>query len=287
MNFAAKFQVPPGSKVKLRDIDPGQQEKHRTKEEAAAEQQKQLERIGQLQHLLYADHRRSVLIVLQALDAAGKDGTVTHVFSAMNPQGVRVAGFKKPTAEELAHDFLWRIHPHTPARGEIAIFNRSHYEDVLVVRVHDLAPKDVWSKRYDRINEFEKNLVDSGTAILKFYLHISPDEQLARFEQRLDDPTRQWKISESDYQERKLWPAYVEAFEEVFHKTSTAHAPWYVIPANHKWFRNLAISTIVADTLDSLGLEMPKPTVNIDEIRKKYHAAARGERALERSVSTR
>jgi PPK2 family polyphosphate:nucleotide phosphotransferase len=287
MNLVERFRIPPGSKVKLRDIEPGYHGKHLTKDDAAAEQQKQLERMGRLQRVLYADHGRSVLIVLQALDAGGKDGTVSHVFSAMNPQGVRVTSFKKPTAEELAHDFLWRIHPHAPARGEIAIFNRSHYEDVLVVRVHDVVPKEVWSKRYDRINEFEKNLVESGTAILKFYLHISPDEQLARFGQRLDDPMRQWKISESDYEERKLWPAYVEAFEEVFHKTSTAHAPWYVIPANHKWFRNLAISCIVADTLDSMGLEMPKPTVNIDDIRRKYHSATKGERAVERSVSPR
>jgi PPK2 family polyphosphate:nucleotide phosphotransferase len=197
----------------------------------------------------------------------------------MNPQGVRVAPFKAPTADELAHDFLWRIHKQTPAAGEIAIFNRSHYEDVLVARVHGLVPKKVWSRRYDRINEFEKDLVDGGTSILKFYLHISEDEQLARFERRLDDPMRNWKISESDYTERKLWPAYTEAFEDVFHKTSTAHAPWYIIPADHKWFRNLAISSIVADTLGAMDLELPRSTVNLAEIRRQYHAAVTAERS--------
>jgi PPK2 family polyphosphate:nucleotide phosphotransferase len=287
MSFAQRFRIAPGSKVRLRDVDAGFRGKHEDKATAAVELQKHEERMGRLQYLLYADHRQSLLVVLQGLDASGKDGTISHVFSTMNPQGVRVASFKKPTEEELAHDFLWRVHRQTPATGEIVLFNRSHYEDVLVVRVHDLVPKEVWSKRYERINEFEKNLVEKGTSILKFYLHISPDEQLARFEQRLDDPARRWKISESDYDERKLWPAYVEAFEEVFHRTSTAHAPWYVIPANHKWFRNLAISSIVADALESMRLELPKPTVNVEEIRKKYHSAARGERALERSVSTR
>jgi PPK2 family polyphosphate:nucleotide phosphotransferase len=287
MNLSKQFRVAPGSKVKLRDIDPGYHVKHETKEKGAAELEKHVERMRSLQGVLYADHRRSLLVVLQALDAGGKDGTVSHVFGAMNPQGVRVASFKKPTEEELAHDFLWRVHPHAPAHGEIVLFNRSHYEDVLVVRVHGLVAREVWTKRYDRINEFEQNLVESGTAILKFYLHISPEEQLARFEQRLDDPMRQWKISESDYDERKLWPAYVEAFEELFHRTSTAHAPWYVIPANHKWFRNLAISAIVADTMESMGLKLPKPTVNINEIRKKYHSARRAEGALEQSMSAR
>jgi len=286
MNFSEHFRIAPGSKVKLREIDPSFHGKHENKEAAAAETEKHEERLRRLQSLLYADHRRSVLIVLQALDAGGKDGTISHVFGAMNPQGVRVAPFKKPAEEELAHDFLWRVHRQTPAKGEIVLFNRSHYEDVLVVRVHDLLPTDVWSKRYDRINEFEKNLVESGTSILKFYLHISEEEQLARFAERLDDPARRWKISESDYAERKLWPAYTEAFEDVFHKTSTSHAPWYVIPANHKWFRNLAISSIVADAMDSLGLKLPPPTVNIDDIRRKYHAAAKAERKHDGPAST-
>jgi polyphosphate kinase 2 (PPK2 family) len=261
MNFGDRFRVAPGNKVRLRDIDAGFHGKHGDKTAAAAELQKCEERMRRLQYLLYADHRRSLLVVLQGLDASGKDGVIAHVFSTMNPQGVRVASFKKPTEEELAHDFLWRV--------------------------HGLVPKSAWSTRYDRINDFEKNLVDSGTAILKFYLHISPGEQLARFEQRLDDPARRWKISEADYQERTLWPAYVDAFEDAFHETSTAHAPWYVIPSNHKWFRNLAISSIVADTLESMGLELPTPPVDIEEIRRKYHSAAKGERVLERSVSAR
>ena len=287
MNFGDRFRVAPGSKVRLGDIDAGFHGKHGDKTAAAAELQKCEERLRQLQHLLYADCRRSLLVVLQGLDASGKDGTISHVFSTMNPEGVRVASFKKPTEEELAHDFLWRVHAKTPKAGELVLFNRSHYEDVLVVRVHDLVPKKVWSTRYERINEFEENLVERGTAIIKFYLHISPDEQLARFEQRLDDPERRWKISEADYEERKLWPAYVDAFEDTFHETSTSHAPWYLIPANHKWFRNLAISSIVADALESMGLELPKSAVDVEEIRKKYHSAAKGERALERSVSAR
>ena len=277
MNLSERFRVAPGSHMKLRHIDPGFHDKHDDKKAAAATLEKHEGRMRRLQYLLYADRRRSVLIVLQALDAGGKDGTISHVLSAMNPQGVRVAPFKAPTEEELAHDFLWRVHKQTPGKGEIAIFNRSHYEDVLVVRVHDLVPKKVWSTRYDLINAFEKTLVDSGTTILKFFLHIGEDEQLARFEQRLDDPMRNWKISESDYAERKLWPAYTEAFEDVFHKTSTAHAPWYIIPSNHKWFRNLAVSSIVADAMESLKLELPKARVNIDEIRQKYHAAVKAE----------
>jgi PPK2 family polyphosphate:nucleotide phosphotransferase len=273
MDLRKQFLVAPGSKPKLRDIDPDFHGHHETKERAAPEIEKELERLRKQQHLLYADRRRSLLIVLQALDAGGKDGTIAHVFAGTDPQGVRVAKFVKPTAEELDHDFLWRVHEQTPARGEVVIFNRSHYEDVLVARVHKLVPKDVWSKRYELINDFEKDLVDNGTCILKFYLHISPEEQLTRFEQRLDDPMRQWKISESDYDERKYWDAYTEAFEDVFHKTSTDHAPWYVIPANHKWFRNLAISTIVADELASLGLELPKPIVDLADIRKRFHQA--------------
>jgi PPK2 family polyphosphate:nucleotide phosphotransferase len=174
-------------------------------------------------------------MVLQALDAAGKDGTINHILSAMNPQGTTVVGFKEPTDADLMHDFLWRIHPHTPGKGEVAIFDRSHYEDVLAVRVHKLAPREVWSRRYEFINDFEKLLRrESNTQIIKFFLHISREEQLERFKQRLDDPSRNWKISEDDYKEREYWDAYTEAFEDVFAKTSTKHAPWYIIPSNHK-----------------------------------------------------
>jgi PPK2 family polyphosphate:nucleotide phosphotransferase len=183
-------------------------------------------------------------------------------------------GFKQPTAEELAHDFLWRVHPHVPAKGSVAIFNRSHYEDVLVVRVHGLAPEKVWSKRYDEINDFEKLIAaQNNTTILKFFLHISMQEQLARFAKRLDDPARQWKISESDYKEREYWNDYTEAFEDVLTKTSTEQAPWFVIPSNHKWFRDLAVSQIIARIMEDMKMQMPKPTVDLAKIRWEYHRA--------------
>jgi PPK2 family polyphosphate:nucleotide phosphotransferase len=228
-----------------------------------------------MQNLLYAEHRHSILIVLQALDAGGKDGTIKHVFSGVNPQGVRVASFKQPTAPELAHDFLWRVHPHAPGRGEIAIFNRSHYESVLVERVHKLIDKSTWTRRYGEIRDFEDLLCRNGTTILKFFLHISKEEQLARFAQRLEDPGHNWKISEADYTEREFWDDYIEAFEDAIRATSTREAPWYVIPSNAKWFRNLAVSQIIADAMADLGLAYPPPSVNLAEIRRKYHAAAR------------
>jgi PPK2 family polyphosphate:nucleotide phosphotransferase len=273
MDFRKKFLVPPGAKVKLADIDPAYKGKHESPETAAPEIARHVESLARLQYKLYAEGERSLLIVLQGLDAAGKDGVIRHVISGTNPQGVKVACFKQPTREELAHDFLWRVHRATPARGEIAVFNRSHYEDVLVVRVHELVAKSVWSKRYDRIREFEKLLVQAGTRIVKFYLHISPEEQLARFKQRLDDPHRNWKIRESDYTEREYWSAYIEAYEDALRETSTRRAPWYVIPANHKWFRDLAISSILIDTLDDMDLQIPKPAVDLRAIRLRYHSA--------------
>ena len=232
-----------------------------------------LKKLTRQQALLYAEHKHSVLIVLQAMDAGGKDGTIKHVFSSVNPQGVSVVSFKQPTPVELAHDFLWRVHPHAPGRGEIAIFNRSHYEDVLVTRVHKLIDKATWTRRYQYICDFEALLAESGATVLKFFLHISRDEQLARFAQRLDDPARNWKISESDYSERELWDDYIEAFEDAMRATSTDAAPWYVIPSNHKWFRNLAVSQIIADAMADLGLAFPPPSVNLADIRRKYHAA--------------
>jgi PPK2 family polyphosphate:nucleotide phosphotransferase len=275
MNYGKKFVVKHGSKVRLGKIDPSYAGKHASRETAVAETAKQVERIDRLQYLIYAGASRSLLIVLQGLDAAGKDGVVRHLFTGVNPQGTKVFAFKEPTREELAHDFLWRVHRCTPGKGEVAIFNRSHYEDVLVVRVHKLAPRSVWSRRYDVINDFETMLVENGTQILKFYLHISEDEQLERFRQRLEDPARRWKISESDYTERELWPKYIEAYEDAIALTSTKQAPWYVIPSNHKWFRNLAISQIVADTMDDMGLKVPPPRVDLSAIWKKYHAAKR------------
>ena len=274
MNYRKKFMVEPGSKVRLGKIDPDFSGKH-SRQVAIAATAKQIERIDRLQYLLYADASQSLLIVLQGLDAAGKDGLIRHLFSGVNPQGVSVAAFKKPTERETSHDFLWRIHRRAPANGEIVIYNRSHYEDVLIARVHKLVPHSVWSKRYDLINDFEKILSDNATRILKFYLHISPQEQLERFKARLDDPTRQWKISEADYTEREFWPQYVEAYEDALERTSSKRAPWYVIPANHKWFRNLAVSQIIADTMDDMGLTLPRPRVDLASMRRKYHAAKR------------
>lgn len=275
MDYLEKFKVEPGSKVKLRKIDPSFKDGHKSHKAAADEIAHYQEELRSLQDLLYAERRHSLLICLQALDTGGKDGAINHVLGAMNPQGCRVAAFKQPSAEELAHDFLWRAHSAAPARGEVVIFNRSHYEDVLVVRVHDLVPEKVWSRRYDRINDFEKTLVAHDTHILKFYLHISKDEQLRRFKQRLDDPARQWKISEADYKERAYWDDYVAAYEDAISRCSTAHAPWFIIPSNHKWFRNLAIARIVVEHLNSLHMKYPKPTVDIGHIRREYHTAAR------------
>ena len=218
--------------------------------------------------------------MLQGLDAAGKDGVVRHVLTGMNPSGCVSVNFKQPTGEDLAHDFLWRVHPHVPGKGSVAIFNRSHYEDVLVVRVHDLAPEKVWSKRYDQINEFEQLIcTENNTTILKFFLHISKEEQLERFKKRLDDPARQWKISESDYKERDYWKVYIEAFEDVLNKTSTECAPWFIIPANHKWFRDLSISQIITRTMEEMNMQLPKPTVNLAEIRRNYHQAVGQEKS--------
>jgi PPK2 family polyphosphate:nucleotide phosphotransferase len=273
MAYRKEFMVEPDSKVNLDKIDPSYTGRHESHEKSIDEIAEHLERLRKAQYLLYADAGQSLLVVLQGLDAAGKDGVIQHLFSGLNPQGVKVARFGPPTAHEAAHDFLWRVHAKAPADGEIVIFNRSHYEDVLVARVHKLVPKAVWSKRYDLINGLEKLLARNGTRILKFYLHISPEEQLARFKQRLDDPTRHWKISERDYSERELWPKYKDAYEDTLPLTSTGHAPWFIIPSNHKWFRDLAISEIVADTMEAMKLKLPPPRVDIDEIRRKYHDA--------------
>jgi len=271
-NYLKEFTVEPGSKVRLKHFDPSYHGKHESHEEALPEIQKYLQKMEQQQYLMYAERKHSLLIVLQGLDAAGKDGVVRHVLTGMNPAGCISVNFKQPTAEALAHDFLWRVHPYVPAKGSVAIFNRSHYEDVLVVRVHELVPEKVWSKRYDEINEFEKLIAaQNKTTILKFFLHISKQEQLTRFAKRLDDPARQWKISESDYKERDYWGDYTEAFEDVLNKTSTERAPWFVIPSNHKWFRDLAVSQIIAGTMEEMDMQMPKPTVDLAKIRREYH----------------
>jgi PPK2 family polyphosphate:nucleotide phosphotransferase len=273
MSYLESFRVRPGTRVRLADSDPSFKDRRDSQEAAAAEIEQYRKRLVDLQEMLYVERRRSLLICLQGLDSAGKDGTIKHILSAMNPQGCTVVPFRQPTPEEEAHDFLWRVHRAAPARGQVTIFNRSHYEDVLVVRVHDLVPKATWSRRYEQINAFEQELADEGTQILKFFLHISSEEQLARFKARLEDPTKQWKISESDYAERKHWNEYVTAYEEALSRCSTEHAPWFIIPANHKWFRNLAIGRILVEHMESMKLTYPKPTVDLEHIRREYHAA--------------
>jgi len=279
MGYRKEFRVNPDSELKLSKLDPSYKGKHESEEDAKQEIEASCQELFHQQALLSAEHKHSILVVLQALDAGGKDGTIKHVFSALNPQGASVASFKQPTSTELAHDFLWRVHPHAPGKGEIVIFNRSHYEDVLVTRVHKLIDKETWTRRYQRIRDFEALLAENGTLVLKFFLHISREEQLARFEQRLDDPHRNWKISESDYSERALWDDYVEAFDNAISATSAKHAPWYVIPSNQKWFRNLVVSQIMADTMEELKLVFPPPSVNLADIRRKYHAAVKEEKA--------
>jgi PPK2 family polyphosphate:nucleotide phosphotransferase len=250
------LRVKPGSKVRLSDVDPNATHGY-GKSDASTDLQKGLDRLTALQDRLWAEAKHPLLIVLQGIDASGKDGTVRHVMTAFNPMGCTVTSWKAPTPVELAHDYLWRIHQRTPGKGEIAIFNRSHYEDVLVVRVHDLVPKAIWERRYDQINAFEKVLVAEGTTILKFFLWIDRDEQRERFQARLDDPDKRWKFRLRDLEERKLWDAYVAADEAMLERCSTDAAPWYVVPANRKWFRNLAVADIVADALDDLHMEYP------------------------------
>jgi len=279
-NYRKKFVVNPGSKIRLKHFDPDYHGKHESHKSALPEIQENLKKMDELQYRMYAENKHSLLIVLQGLDAAGKDGVVRHVLTGLNPSGCVSTNFKEPTKVEVAHDFLWRVHPHVPAKGSIAIFNRSHYEDVLVVRVHGLAPEKVWSKRYDQINDFERLIVtENNTTILKFFLHISKDEQLSRFKKRLDDPERQCKISDSDYKEREYWDDYIKTFEDVLTKTSTEQAPWFIIPSNHKWFRDLAISQIIVRQMDDMNMQLPKSTVNLAEIRREYHQAKDGENA--------
>ena len=237
------------------------------KPQAADRLAKNLERLSVLQYLLYADAKQALLVVLQGIDAGGKDGTIRHVMSGLNPQGVTVMPFKVPEGAEKRHDYLWRVHKAVPELGSIGIFNRSQYEDVLVVRVHGLVPKPVWSKRYQQINDFERMLSENRVRIVKFLLYISKEEQARRFRQRLDDPSKNWKFSQADIKERGYWDQYIEAYEDMLRKCSTEWAPWYVIPANHKWFRDLAVSEIVRHTLESMDLEFPKPTADLAEIK--------------------
>jgi len=250
--------VKPGSRVRLNRIDPGDTHGY-TKEKAEPIVSADLDRLRDLQERMWAEGKHRLLIVLQGLDTAGKGGTIEHVVGAFNPQGCRVHAFKVPTAEELAHDYLWRVHPGVPAKGQISIFDRSHYEQVLVVRVMGLEPKSRWREHYDEINAFERLLVDDGTTVLKFFLMIDRDEQRQRLQARIDDPRKRWKFRMGDLDTRKHWDDYIAAFEDALTKCSTEAAPWYVVPANHNWFRNMAVGSIVAETLDDLNPKVPPP----------------------------
>jgi len=269
-NFTDELMVPPGKKhMRLSKWDPddtlGWEKDHKTKSSL----KKSVERLDALQYLLYAERKHALLVVLQGLDAAGKDGTIRHVMSGVNPQGCRVTAFKVPSGEEKAHDFLWRIHNAVPRIGDIGIFNRSHYEDVLVVRVHNLVPRLEWATRYDEINNFEQMLYQNHVRILKFFLHISKDEQKKRFQERIDDPDKRWKISKDDFKERNFWDDYTTAYEDTLRRCSTEEAPWFVIPSNKKWFRNLAVSHIIVETLESLHMKFPPPTVDVKKLKWK------------------
>ena len=282
MDYRKEFRVQPEAKIKLNKLDPGYTGKHVSHDHAKPEIERYLKKLFHQQNLLYAEHTHSILVVLQALDAGGKDGTIKHVFTALNPQGTSVASFKQPTPVELAHDFLWRVHPHAPGKGEIVIFNRSQFEDVLVPRVHKLIDKATWTKRY------AAHLRLRGAAGRERYddPQVLPAHQQGGAARPLRPapgrPDRNWKISESDYTERELWDDYIEAFEDMIRATSTKAAPWYVIPSNHKWFRDLAVSQIMADTMEDLKLAFPPPSVDIADIRRKYHAAVKEEKAAGR-----
>jgi PPK2 family polyphosphate:nucleotide phosphotransferase len=251
-----RYRVAPRAKVRLSEHDTAHTA-GMDKQQGKAASEQLIKQLDRLQELLYADGRHKLLVILQGVDACGKDGTIRAVFEGVNPQGVNVASFKQPTSEELAHDYLWRVHARLPRSGEISIFNRSHYEDVLVVRVHDLVPPERWSKRYEHIRSFEQMLVDEGTTIVKFFLHVSKEEQRLRLQERIDDPAKRWKFSVADLGERKLWDDYINAYEEMLKKTSTADAPWYVIPADRNWYRNLVVSQVIVDTLVRLDLRYP------------------------------
>ena len=265
MSDSHRWRVKPGSKVALSDIDPRDPagapgDKDATVAASAA----LMDRLRVLQERLYAEDRRSVLVVLQAMDAGGKDGTVKHVFTGVNPAGMSVSSFKAPSHKELAHDFLWRVHLRVPERGQIGVFNRSHYEDVLVVRVDGLAPESVWRPRYEAIADFERNLAREGTTIVKFFLHISKEEQAERLQARLDDPEKHWKFNPADLEARDQWDDYQDAYAEAIERTSTDDAPWFVVPADRKWYRNWVVSTVLVETLERLDPRFPDPPEGLD-----------------------
>jgi PPK2 family polyphosphate:nucleotide phosphotransferase len=264
-DLSKALQVEPGSRIKLAKFDPAHTFGY-GKEDAVALLEKNLHRLSALQYQLYAEAKRGVLVVLQGIDAGGKDGAIRDVMTGLNPQGVRVTSFKVPEGSEKRHDFLWRIHRALPEFGQIGVFNRSHYEDVLVVRVHNLVPKPMWKKHYGQINDFERMLSENGTVIVKFLLYIDKEEQAKRFHERIDDHSKNWKFSPADVKERACWDEYIEAFQDMLYRCSTAHAPWHVIPANKKWFRNLAISQILRDRLERMNLKLPEPNGDLSTI---------------------
>ena len=264
-NLSKDLKIAPASRVKITSIDPANT--HGVSKAAALKRLEQnCQKLSVLQYELFAEAQRAVLVVLQGIDAGGKDGTIKHVMSGLNPQGVSVTSFKVPEGEEKRHDYLWRIHRAVPEYGKIGIFNRSHYEDVLVVRVHNLAPKREWEKRYHQINDFERMLTQNRIHVVKFLLYIGREEQARRFRQRIDDKSKNWKFSAADVREREYWDQYMDAYTEVLRRCSTDHAPWYVIPANYKWFRNLAVSEILVDTLEKMKLKFPKPAADLKGI---------------------
>jgi PPK2 family polyphosphate:nucleotide phosphotransferase len=262
-----RYRVKPGAKLDLAKLDAGATKGFKGSKKQAEERLLELnDELEVLQEALWAEHKHKVLIVLQGMDTSGKDGTISHVFEGVNPLGVRVASFKAPTAEELDHDFLWRVHPEVPGRGEMVIFNRSHYEDVLAVRVKRLAPPGVWRARYDQINAFERLLAETGTVILKFFLHIDKDEQKERLQERLDDPAKRWKFRRGDLDDRLHWADYMAAYEEALSRTSRERAPWYIVPANRKWYRNLVVATVLVEALQRLDIKVPEPEEDLSGI---------------------
>ncbi len=262
-----QYRVTSAAGFSLAQFSPGDTSAFEGSRDEAKKHLKNLRKeLAELQFLLWAEDKHKLLVVLQAMDTGGKDGTIRNVFKGVNPQGVWVTNFKAPTAQELAHDYLWRVHPHAPGNGEIVVFNRSHYEDVLVVRVLDLVPSQRWGRRYDHIVDFEQRLVDEGTTIVKIYLNISKDEQAGRLQARLDDPERNWKFNAGDLDHRKLWDEYMAAYEDAIARTATATAPWYVVPANAKWHRNIVVTQILVDTLKALDMKFPEPEAGLDTI---------------------
>jgi len=261
-----RWRVEPGTRIRLADIDPDESERYQRKKDVADELKHHRDRIADLQARLYGEQKRSLLIVLQAMDTGGKDGTIKGVFAGVNPQGCQVWSFKAPSNEEAAHDFLWRYHQKAPPKGMIHIFNRSHYEDVLIVRVKDLVPEPVWRPRYAAINQFEYALTADGVTVLKFFLHISKEEQKRRLESRLQDPDKRWKFSSNDLKERAYWEDYQAAFEDAVNECSTEYAPWYVVPANKKWYRNLVVARTIADTLEAMDPRFPAAEQGLEQV---------------------